>query len=49
MSKYTCQDYRAEMILAGLRRRLNDQSLAREEKEAILLEIERLEKEMGLD
>jgi hypothetical protein len=47
--KYTCQEYREEMTLAGLRRRLNDETLSKEDKEALRREIERLEAETGID
>ncbi|MBI9076151.1 MAG: hypothetical protein JEZ02_12130 [Desulfatibacillum sp.] len=47
--KYTCQDYRAEMTLLGLKRRLIDKTLAKEEKEALVAEIKKIEKDMGLD
>ena len=47
--QYTCQDYRAEMTLLGLKRRLNDKSLGKEEKEALIKEIKRIEKAMGMD
>lgn len=46
---YTCTDYRQEMILLGLQRRLNTQVLSPAEKETLLGEIEELEKVMGLD
>ena len=46
--KYTCQEYRQEMILASLRRRLEDGALGEEEKEMLRQQIETLEKEMGL-
>ncbi len=48
MMKYTCREYREEMTLAGLRRRLSDEALSEEEKEALRSEIERLEVEMGI-
>ena len=46
---YTCSDYRTEMTLLGLRRRLEDDALSPEQKEALRREIERLEAEMGID
>lgn len=46
---YTCQDYRAEMTLLGLKRRLTDKTLAKEEKAALIAEIKKMEKDMGLD
>jgi hypothetical protein len=41
--KYTCTEYRQEMILLGLSRRLNDPSLTEAERARIREEIERLE------
>ena len=48
-SAYGCGDYRKEMILLGLKKRLDDTGLSAEEKEAITEEIQRLESETGLD
>lgn len=45
---YTCGDYRQEMILVGLRRRLTDPGLSEEEKKALRGQIRRLEEEMGM-
>jgi hypothetical protein len=42
--KYTCNDYREEMILLGLKRRLYKQNLSEEERKEIQREIERIEK-----
>lgn len=48
--KYTCADYREEMRLIGLRRRLREEaSLTEAEKKKLEAEIQRLEAEMGLD
>lgn len=47
--RYTCADYRAEMILAGLNRRLNAEDLTTDEREALKARIRDLEAEMGLD
>lgn len=47
-ARYTCSDYRAEMLLASLRRRRSDPSTSDEDKKSVELEIERLEREMGL-
>ena len=47
--KYTCADYRKEMILLGLRRRLNDRELTAEERDRLMSEIQRLESEMGME
>jgi hypothetical protein len=45
---YTCTDYRTEMILLGLRRRLAAPDLVETEREAIRREIRKMETEMGL-
>lgn len=47
--EYTCVDYRTEMILLGLKRRLELADLGAEEKEDILKQIKKLEAAMGLD
>jgi hypothetical protein len=47
--KYTCTDYRTEMILLGLKRRLELEDLSAEEKEEILKQIKKIEAAMGLD
>ena len=49
MKRYTCNDYRQEMMLAGLRKQLADPGLSPSEKERLEKEIRRLEAEMGLD
>ena len=49
MKPYTCTEYREEMVLVGLRRRLADPATSPEEKEALEKEIKRLETEMGMD
>lgn len=46
--KYTCNDYRQEMILAALQRQLQQPNLGEERRRRLLREIERLEAEMGL-
>jgi hypothetical protein len=46
---YTCYDYRREMVLVCLRNRMNDPALSEDEKQSILREIHRLEKELGLE
>jgi len=45
---YTCTDYRTEMILLGLQRRLAVPDLNEAERETLRLEIRKLETEMGL-
>ena len=48
--RYTCAEYREEMRLIGMRRRLReDATLTEAEREKILAEIRRLETEMGMD
>jgi hypothetical protein len=47
--KYTCAEYRQEMILLGLRRRLEDPNLPDAEKERIIQQLKSLEDEMGMD
>jgi hypothetical protein len=47
-NKYTCAEYREEMMLLGLRRRLNDKDVSEEERRVIYREIERLEAEMDI-
>ena len=46
--KYTCNEYRAEMILLGLNKKLNQKNLTPEERQKIKEEIARLELEMGM-
>ncbi len=48
-SKYTCNEYREEMILLGLQKQLARQDLTETEKENLLRDISRVEKQMGLD
>jgi hypothetical protein len=45
---YTCADYRAEMILLSLRRRLEDPGISEEEKPAIQARIQELEKSLDM-
>ncbi|NOR24908.1 MAG: hypothetical protein GQ542_11055, partial [Desulforhopalus sp.] len=46
-SKYTCNEYREEMILLGLRQKLLQSDLTAKEKEKLTKEIARLEKAIG--
>ncbi|MGB9499954.1 MAG: hypothetical protein ACKVE4_09440 [Dissulfuribacterales bacterium] len=46
--RYTCNEYREEMILLTLRQRLNKKGLAESEKETIRKEISRLESVMQM-
>ncbi|MBU1170850.1 MAG: hypothetical protein KKD44_14910 [Proteobacteria bacterium] len=45
---YTCNDYREEMILLGLQKRLNQGNLTDDERKELLKEIESIEKQMGM-
>lgn len=45
---YTCGDYRQEMVLLALKKRLAEGSFSPEEKTVIEEEIAELEKEMGM-
>jgi hypothetical protein len=47
--EYTCADYRIEMILLNLKRRLQHEGLGDEEKGDILLQIKKLEEKIGLE
>jgi len=46
---YTCNEYREEMILLGLQKRLSSKGLTSEEKECLLKEIANVEKQMGIE
>jgi len=46
---YTCNEYREEMILLGLQKRLSSKGLSPEEKESLLKEIAKVERQMGID
>ena len=48
-NNYTCNDYRAEMILLGLTARLNQENLSEKEKKELLKEIKELESAMGME
>ncbi|MGD8258399.1 MAG: hypothetical protein PVG44_04660 [Desulfobacterales bacterium] len=47
--RYTCADYRKEMILVSLKRRINKGSLSDEERDKLRSEIQQLESEMNMD
>jgi hypothetical protein len=47
--EYTCTDYRAEMILLSLKRRLYLEDLNQEDRNDILLKIKELEASMELE
>jgi hypothetical protein len=48
-TKYTCSDYRTEMRLLGLKKRLSDNDLSKSEQQAIEAEIRKLEKILQMD
>ncbi|WP_319408153.1 hypothetical protein [uncultured Desulfosarcina sp.] len=47
--KYTCMEYRQEMILLGLKRQLEDPGLSELQRIDIEGEIRELERQMGMD
>ncbi len=47
--KYTCNEYRQEMRLLGLKRRFEQDNLSQEERQRIRQEIESLERTMAMD
>lgn len=47
--EYTCADYRVEMILLNLKRRLQHEGLSEEERDHILLQIKKFEAKMGIE
>lgn len=49
MKKYTCNDYRQEMILVGLRKQLADAELSKAERDRLKEQIRQIEAEMALD
>jgi hypothetical protein len=48
-ARYTCREYREEMVLLGLRRRLAQEDLSEEERRALRARLARLEAEMEMD
>lgn len=48
-SSYTCREYREEMILLALQKKLAAPDLPREEKEQLQKEIAEVEAQMGMD
>lgn len=46
--KYTCTEYREEMLLLALRQQLNRNGLSEEEKKRIFEEIRKLETKMDM-
>lgn len=47
-AEYTCTDYRTEMMLLGLKLRLEKDRLNDEERETLLSQIQKIEEQMGL-
>ena len=47
--KYTCAEYRQEMLLLALRKRLNEKGLSEKERKKITAELQRLEAQMQMD
>ena len=47
-SQYTCDDYRMEMRLLGMRQQLSNSEMSDSDKEKLQIEIDELEKEIGL-
>ena len=47
--KYTCNEYRQEMVLLGLKNRLSSENLSDEEKQNLVEEIKKLEVVMCID
>lgn len=47
--KYTCNDYREEMRLLGLKKRLNENDLTPAEKLSLEAEISKLEEALQMD
>jgi hypothetical protein len=47
--RYTCKEYREEMTLLNLQRRLYQSDLSEDEKKQVSQTIERLKKEMGME
>lgn len=45
---YTCNEYREEMLLLGLRRRLHAGDISNEERERLKARIKELEASMGM-
>lgn len=48
MEKYTCTEYRQEMILVGLRKQLSKPDLSESEQKNLEAQIEKIEAAMGL-
>lgn len=48
-AQYTCREYREEMLLLGLRRRLEQEDLSEEERRVLRARLSELEAEMEMD
>ncbi|MDR0476545.1 MAG: hypothetical protein LBH14_01205 [Desulfobulbaceae bacterium] len=48
-SSYTCNDYRAEMMLLAMRRKLQNDGMNEDEADRLRQEIAHLEKQIGMD
>ncbi|MFH1154496.1 MAG: hypothetical protein V1793_11840 [Pseudomonadota bacterium] len=48
-NRYTCNEYREEMMLMGLHRRLETGDLTETQRQEILAEIRKIERSMGFD
>ncbi len=48
-NKYTCTEYREEMMLLSLNRRLNNEELSDSERQEITAEIKKLKSAMDMD
>ncbi|MFW2367161.1 MAG: hypothetical protein ACN4GW_12135 [Desulforhopalus sp.] len=46
-TQYTCNDYRAEMVILSLQRQLQQPGLSEEKRKELAEELARLEKEFG--
>jgi hypothetical protein len=46
---YTCADYRIEMLLLGLRRRLASEELDRDDRKALEAQIRQIEVHLGIE
>jgi len=47
--KYTCSEYRQEMVLLGLKNRLSSENLSDEEKQNLVEDIKKLKTVMCMD
>ncbi|MFH0784968.1 MAG: hypothetical protein V2B20_23850 [Pseudomonadota bacterium] len=47
-TSYTCNEYRAEMILLALHKKLQQPNLSENDRQEIAVEIIRLEKKIGM-